>query len=186
MDLSHLPATTSKSKKRIGRGRGSGKGGHTVGRGKSGQKSRGKVPLLFEGTKLKKSFLKRLPLLRGKGRFKSLKKSPVIVNIKFLSLFGKGEIVSVETLVGKGVIKKDNGERFGVKILGEGELTVPLKVMLPTSKGAKRKIEAAGGEVIIPEKEKKIKEESKIKVKKVTKPGKKQDTPAKKEDEPKT
>lgn len=61
----------SKSKKRIGRGIGSGKGGHTSSRGQKGQKSRGSIHILFEGMKTKKSLLKRLPLLRGKGKFKS-------------------------------------------------------------------------------------------------------------------
>lgn len=65
----HLPKVITKSRKRVGRGIGSGKGGHTVGRGQKGQKSRGKIGILFEGVKMKKSFLKRLPLSRGKGKF---------------------------------------------------------------------------------------------------------------------
>lgn len=48
---------------------GSGKGSHTVGRGQKGQKARGSVGVLFEGVKMKKSLLKRLPLMRGKGKF---------------------------------------------------------------------------------------------------------------------
>jgi len=49
---------------------GSGKGSHTSGRGQKGQKSRGnKIGVLFEGMKMKKSYLKRLPLMRGKGKF---------------------------------------------------------------------------------------------------------------------
>jgi ribosomal protein L15 len=64
-----LPKVVTKSKKRIGRGRGTGKGGHTVGRGQKGQSSRGKIGILFEGVKMKKSLLKRLPLARGKGKF---------------------------------------------------------------------------------------------------------------------
>lgn len=49
---------------------GSGKGSHTSGRGQKGQKSRSGLHILFEGIKTKKSFLKRLPLQRGKGKFK--------------------------------------------------------------------------------------------------------------------
>ncbi len=64
-----LPRVVAKSKKRVGRGMGSGKGSHTVGRGQKGQKTRGKINVLFEGMKVRKSFLKRLPLLRGKGKF---------------------------------------------------------------------------------------------------------------------
>ena len=59
--------------KRLGRGYGSGKGGHTSGGGQKGQKARGSVNILFEGYKVKKSFFKRLPLLRGKGKFKTRK-----------------------------------------------------------------------------------------------------------------
>jgi large subunit ribosomal protein L15 len=64
-----LPKVVQKSKKRVGRGIGSGKGGHTSGRGQKGQKSRGKIGILFEGMKMKKSLLKRLPKMRGKGKF---------------------------------------------------------------------------------------------------------------------
>lgn len=66
MDLAKLPAIVTKGKKRVGRGLGSGKGGHTTGRGAKGDKVRGKVPLYFEGTKMRKSLIRRLPLLRGK------------------------------------------------------------------------------------------------------------------------
>ena len=61
-------------KKRVGRGYGSGKGGHTVGRGQKGQKTRRKLNILFEGLKVKKSFIKRLPKTRGRGKFKPKKK----------------------------------------------------------------------------------------------------------------
>ena len=56
MKLNKLSKTANKKKKRVGRGYGSGKGGHTVGRGAKGLKARGKVKLTFEGTKTKKSF----------------------------------------------------------------------------------------------------------------------------------
>lgn len=65
-----LPRVVEKGKKRVGRGLGSGKGGHTVGRGQKGQKSREKVGVSFFGTKMKKSLLKRLPMQRGKGKLK--------------------------------------------------------------------------------------------------------------------
>ncbi len=69
-----LPKVKYKTKKRVGRGHGSGKGAHTVGRGQKGQKAREKVHILFEGLKVKKSLIKRLPKLRGKGKFKAKKK----------------------------------------------------------------------------------------------------------------
>lgn len=65
-----LPKVVTKRKKILGRGIGSGKGGHTSSRGQKGQKSRGGVHILFEGMKTKKSLIKRLPLMRGKGKFK--------------------------------------------------------------------------------------------------------------------
>ena len=58
MKLNKLPKTTAKSKKRVGRGYGSGKGSHTVGRGQKGQKSRSKVGLLIEGTKIRKTLIR--------------------------------------------------------------------------------------------------------------------------------
>lgn len=148
MELSKLPKTTTRRKKRLGRGYGSGKGGHTVGRGAKGLKARGKVGLAFEGTKTKKSFLKKLPLQRGKGKFKSLKPKSLIVNVKHLNLYKKGERVNLTTLAKKGIIATDETKKQGVKILGDGDLQVALTVELPTSKGAAKKIIKAGGKVV--------------------------------------
>jgi len=148
MKLNQLPKTTTKSKKRIGRGYGSGKGGHTVGRGSKGAKARGKVGLLFEGTKVKKSLLKRLPLRRGKGKLKSIKQKPLIINLKHLNLLSKGTLVNVESLVKVGLVEEKQARLWGVKILGDGELKVALKLALPCSKSAVEKIKKAGGEII--------------------------------------
>ncbi|KKU03098.1 MAG: 50S ribosomal protein L15 [Candidatus Amesbacteria bacterium GW2011_GWB1_47_26] len=71
MNLNKLPRIITRPKKRVGRGMGSGKGSHTAGRGTKGQKARGKVSILYEGTKTKKSLVKRIPMLRGKGKFKA-------------------------------------------------------------------------------------------------------------------
>lgn len=164
MKLEKLPKTTSKKKKRLGRGYGSGKGGHTVGRGAKGLKARGKVPLTFDGTKIKKSFLKRLPLRRGKGKFKPLKPGPLVVNLRLLNLLPKGSTVDIKTLAKRGIVKEDDATQFGVKILGDGEVKVPLTVKLPCSKGAVKKIEKAGGKVKIAKVEEKVKaKKSKIK-----------------------
>lgn len=146
MDLSNLVKTTDRSKKRIGRGAGSGKGGHTVGRGQKGQKTRGKIGLIFQGSKMRKTLIKRLPLLRGKGKFRSFKPRPIIINLKYLNLFKENEVVNLETLVKRGLIREED-RCLGVKILGEGEISVPLTVQLPVSKGAKVKIEKVGGGV---------------------------------------
>lgn len=148
MKLEKLPKTTTRKKKRLGRGYGSGKGGHTVGRGAKGLKARGKVPLTFDGTKIKKSFLKRLPLQRGKGKFKSLKPGPVVVNLKYLNLLPKGSEVDFKSLVKHRIVNAKDAKKYGIKILGDGELRASLKVKLPCSKGAAKKIEKAGGKII--------------------------------------
>ena len=99
MKLSKLPKTTKNKKKRVGRGYGSGKGGHTAGRGAKGTKARNKVSLSFMGTKTKKSFIKKLPLNRGKGKFKSLKPDPVIIHVRYLDLMPKGKVIDSESLI---------------------------------------------------------------------------------------
>lgn len=147
MKLNKLPKTTKRKKKRLGRGYGSGKGGHTVGRGTKGQKARSKVGLLFEGTKMRKSLIRRLPLMRGKGKLKA-RPGPVIVNLKYLNLFKKNDEVNIKTLVKKGIVKEKEAKKFGVKILGEGDLKISLTIKLPASKSATHKIKKAGGKVI--------------------------------------
>lgn len=147
MELHNLPKTTTKRKKRLGRGYGSGKGGHTVGRGQKGQKSRSKVPLFFEGTKFRKSLIRRLPLLRGKGKLKPGNK-PVVVNVKYLNLLPADSLVDIKVLAKHRIVDLKEAQKFGVKILGEGKLGVALKVALTCSKGATEKIKEAGGKVI--------------------------------------
>jgi large subunit ribosomal protein L15 len=134
----------TRSKKRVGRGYGSGKGGHTSGRGQKGQKSRGSVGILFEGVKVRKSLLNRLPLSRGKGKFSAHPK-PVIVNLDALNMMKEGSKVTIETLVKAGIVNGKEALEFGVKILGDGKLEKKLEVTLPTSGGAAKKIEKAGG-----------------------------------------
>jgi len=134
-----LPKIVDRRKKRVGRGIGSGKGGHTTGRGQKGQKARGKVGILFEGFKVKKSLLKRLPLSRGKGKFHA-KSKPVIVNIEVLNLLPAGSSVNIESLAKAGIVKLDEAKEFGVKILGKGKLNKKLKIELPMSKSVAKKI----------------------------------------------
>ena len=147
MKLSKLPKITTRSKKRLGRGYGSGKGGHTVGRGAKGAKARGKTALAFSGTKMRKSLLRRLPLKRGKDKFKP-KPKPISVNLKYLNLFSKNEKVDLQALIKRGIILEKEAKKSGVKILGDGQLKVALKVELPCSKSVQKKIEKAGGKVI--------------------------------------
>jgi large subunit ribosomal protein L15 len=156
MELSQLPSTNTRGKKRLGRGYGSGKGGHTSGRGHKGQKSRGSIGLFFEGAKTKKSLIIRLPLARGKGKLSS-RHSSVIVDLKELEVFKKDELVNFGSLQEKGILSKKLPKSVLVKILGNTELKVPLNVALPVSKAAEEKIQKAGGKVIRPDSEKEIK-----------------------------
>lgn len=157
MILEKLSKTAGKKLKRVGRGIGSGKGGHTSGRGAKGQKSRGSVGALFEGTKIKKSLLKRLPLLRGKGKFKATSPKAVVINIEYLNLLPSGSEVTLKTLSEKGILKIEKNQILKVKILGEGKLNIPLTVKVPCSKGVIKQIEAAGGKMEIVEKTAKVK-----------------------------
>ena len=144
MDLSTLPKITSKKLKRVGRGHGSGKV-KTSGRGTKGQKARENIGLRFAWSSLQASWLKRLPLLRGKGKNKSLRGKPVILNVKLLNFLKPKTEVNLKSLKESGIIAKDVSK---VKILGDGELKVALIVALPCSAGAKAKIEKNGGKVI--------------------------------------
>lgn len=86
--------------------------------------------------------------MRGKGKLKPSKVKNIPVNIKYLNLFKDGETVDIKSLVKKGIIKADEAKKYPVKILGDGELKVALKVALPCSKTAAEKIKKAKGEVI--------------------------------------
>lgn len=121
------------AKKRLGRGHGSGKGGHTSSRGQKGQKSRTDVHVLFEGLKVKKSTIKKFPLLRGKGKFLA-KEKPVTINVSKLKVFKKGDKVTVESLIEKGLVSKVDALKYGVKILGQSELKKELEILVPASK----------------------------------------------------
>jgi ribosomal protein L15 len=79
MKLHQLPKTTTRAQKRLGRGYGSGKGGHTSSRGQKGDLARGSVPAWFEGGQLPQ--IRRFPFQRGKLRFKSLIPKPVLITL---------------------------------------------------------------------------------------------------------
>lgn len=141
-----LPKIVGKRAKRIGRGMGSGKGSHTVGRGQKGQKTRNKMNVLFEGIKVKKSLIKKLPLARGKDKFKGSPK-PIIIKLALLNLLPAGATVDINLLAKEGIIKKEDALAVGVKILGDGEIKKKLVVKVPISKKAAKKIEAVGGQI---------------------------------------
>lgn len=144
MDLHGLPKTTTRAKRRLGQGHGSGRV-KTSGRGQKGQKARGKIKLSFEGGAL--PLIKRMPFLRGKGRNYALKGKPEIITLSMLNVFAKDAVVDVEALVKQNLVKATDAEKYGVKVLADGTIEKALKVKLPTSRSAKEKIEKAGGSV---------------------------------------
>ena len=131
---------SKKSRKRVGRGDGSGHGTYS-GRGCKGQKSRAgyKMRPGFEGGQL--PLIKRLPQKRG---FVNIFRTEYsIVNINKLNMFETGSEVTPEKLVAAGVVKS---LRHPIKILAEGDINYPLSVKANKfSAAAKAKIEAAGG-----------------------------------------
>ena len=145
MELKDLkPAEGSRhSRKRVGRGNGSGYG-KTAGRGLNGQKSRaggGKRPG-FEGGQTPLAM--RLPKLPGFRNINRVEYLPVNVS-RLEEKFEAGEVVNGESLKAKGIIKHEDAP---VKVLGDGELTKALTVSVDkVSASAKAKIEAAGGKV---------------------------------------
>lgn len=145
MELHNLKQIKEKSKKRLGRGLGSGKG-KTGGRGQKGQKARGKVAHGFAGGGL--PLYKKLPLLRGWGNVKKSVK-PLTINFdQLVKVYKDGEKVSVQTLTEKGLITEKMVSARPVKILGRGELKVKLSFNnLIVSKSARELIEKAGGQV---------------------------------------
>lgn len=144
MSLLHsLHTSTKSSKKRVGRGYGSGKGGHTSAKGQKGQRSRGssKIPVWFEGGQL--PLVKRLPMIRGKGRLKSL------ASIQTLQLSQVAklpiETISVASLKEVGAVRR---QVKTVKIVGTAQLDKKLTVQdVRLSKTAQETIEKAGGRI---------------------------------------
>jgi len=143
MNLSQLkPAEGSrKRRKRVGRGSGSGHG-KTSCRGHKGQNARagGGVRRGFEGGQM--PLQRRLP----KRGFRNIfGKEYALVNVSALEAFDEGSMVGPTELVQRGLVKKIMD---GIKILGDGELTKPLKIKAHKfSKTAIEKIRTAGGEV---------------------------------------
>lgn len=144
MKLSSLTKITKTRQKRVGLGHGSGRG-KTAGRGTKGQNAKGSRSLSFEGGAL--TLIKRLPFMRGKGKNKSFKNQPVGVNIKLLNSLKKNTIIDVKALIENKIVNPEYVKKYGIKILGDGKLDVPLTVKLPVSKTALKKIEQAGGNV---------------------------------------
>ena len=145
--LSNLPKTTSKSARRCGRGYGSTLGGHTSGRGAKGDNARGKTKLTFDGTKIKKNWIKRLPFLRGKNRLTNRKSIVTFTLTQIDKWFKADETVDTNSLAKKTKIsfKRLNAQ---VKVLSVGEITKPLNFKnILLSDSASKKIITAGGKI---------------------------------------
>ena len=137
-DLSPVKGSTHVDKLK-GRGHGTGNG-KTAGRGHKGQKARsgGGVRIGFEGGQM--PLARRIP----KRGFHNIFAKPLeSVNVSALNQFEDGAVVDAQALLESRVLSKCV---YGVKILGNGEITKKLTVKANAfSESAKAKIEAAGG-----------------------------------------
>ena len=134
------PAKGSKqSRKRLGRGPGSGTG-KTAGRGHKGQRSRSGYSqrLGFEGGQMR--YIRRVP---KRGFTHRRRQEYVTVNVGALSRFDDASVINADLLEETGLAR---GAARGVKVLGNGELTRKLTVKASAfTSVAREKIEAAGG-----------------------------------------
>jgi large subunit ribosomal protein L15 len=145
-ELQPAPGST-KRRKVVGRGRGSGHG-TTAGRGGKGQTARtgSSIPAWFEGGQM--PLIRRLP---KRGFTNIFKKEYAIINVEALERFEPRQEVTPELLAAKGLIRSRND---GVKVLGTGALTKALTVHAHKfSQSATAKIEAAGGKVQVIERD---------------------------------
>ena len=137
-DLSPIAGSTHVSKRK-GRGHATGNG-KTAGRGHKGQKARsgGGVRIGFEGGQM--PLARRIP----KRGFNNVFAKPLeFVNVSDLDKFEDGAVVDAQAMLHAGLLSKC---RYGVKVLGNGEVTRKLTVKAAAfSETAKQKIEAAGG-----------------------------------------
>ena len=141
MKLSELSPAEGSVREAYRKGRGAGSGnGKTGGRGHKGQKARsgGKIRIGFEGGQM--PLARRIP----KRGFNNIFAKPLeAVNVSALEVFEDGTVVDANVLLAKGILSKC---QYGVKILGNGELTKKLTVKAAAfSASAKEKIEAVGG-----------------------------------------
>ena len=142
--LASLPTLVTRTKKRLGRGLGSGKGAKS-GRGTTRhQKARSTIPLHFEGGQGR--LVKKFPLLRGKGRNYSRKGYKYVIYSEQLNVFENGSVVDIEALFKAKLIEADVKNPI-VKLINKGEITKKLTVALPVTQSVKAMIEKAGGTV---------------------------------------
>ena len=136
------PAGSRKKRKRVGRGDGSGHGGTSC-KGAKGQNARsgGGVSPGFEGGQM--PLARRLP---KRGFRNVFRKEIIAINIEKLKGFPAGSVIDEDSLIQAGFVKRKGD---GIKILGKGDLDYPLSLRVNmVSRGARSKIEAAGGSII--------------------------------------
>lgn len=142
MKLNELRPAEGSVKANFRKGRGAGSGnGKTAGKGHKGQNARsgGGVRPGFEGGQL--PLYRKLPKRGFKNKFAT---NYAIVNVSDLNVFENGEVVDLEALLAKKIVRKSLD---GLKVLGNGELTKTLTVKATVfSATAKEKITAAGGQ----------------------------------------
>lgn len=135
---------STKQRKRLGRGPGSGHG-KTAGRGHKGFKARSGsgVKPGFEGGQM--PLQRRIP---KRGFNNIFKKQYALVSLTQLDSFAAGDVISVDTLIAAKIVKKG----MAVKVLANGELSKALTVKVDKmSETAKSKIESVGGTVVFEE-----------------------------------
>ena len=137
-ELSPVPGSTHVDKRK-GRGHATGNG-KTAGRGHKGQKARsgGGTRIGFEGGQM--PLARRIP----KRGFNNIFAKPLdAINLSMLEKFEDGAVVDLQAMLDAGLLAKS---KYGVKVLGNGEITKKLTVKAAAfSETAKQKIEAAGG-----------------------------------------
>lgn len=143
--LNKLEPIGRKKKKRLGRGIGSGRGSKS-GRGTTRhQNAREKIPLWFEGGQNR--LVKRFPLLRGKGKNKSVREV-IEIRTGSLNIYNDGDIVNAQTLLSHGLIAKTDSKK-DIKIILKGDIEKKLTVEVRATRGAKEAIENIGGSVTV-------------------------------------
>lgn len=142
-ELSAAPGATN-SDKRVGRGHGSGMGKtSTRGNNGQGQRSGRSIKVGHEGGQM--PLYRRLPKkkhFRMPGKMEWSE-----INVSDLARFAANDEVNAETLVARGVLAH---ARDGVRVLGNGEISIALKLTVNhVTASARQKIEAAGGTIVL-------------------------------------
>lgn len=143
MKLHEKKKITARSNKRVGRGYGSGKGGHNSTRGTKGQKARNSVPAYFVGSSW--VWFKRLPFMRGKSKFGSITPTRTIT-LDELNKLKSGTVVTPESLFQAGIISRKESTSAKIKVVGTGQLNAKVVLKVAATESAAKAVRTAGGE----------------------------------------